>query len=153
MRISNLVFIGIIFSFYLLIGCRNNSSKQVISATDLSKQDYFYEPAVSVISGKLEIESFFGPPGYGENPQTDSREDAYILNLDNSINVISKAKEAEEDNFNVTKYNISKIQLTSTSEVKLTSYKNKKVCLTGTFFAAHTGHHHTDVLMDVMKIE
>ena len=45
-------------------------------------------------------------------------------------------KEIEEIGIDVTKYNISKIQLTSTCVVKLAKYKNKYVRLTGTFFGS-----------------
>lgn len=136
-----------------LVTDKNLARKEDTQTATTNQQDYYYESTVSIISGTIKIETFFGPPGYGENPQTDSREDSYILNLDNSINVISKSKEIEEGDFNSTKYNVSKIQLTSTSGVKLTNYKNKFVRLAGTFFGSHTGHHHTDVLMDVKKIE
>jgi ketosteroid isomerase-like protein len=136
-----------------LVTDKNLAKNETTKNTTANQQDYYYEPTVSIISGTIKIETFFGPPGFGENPQTDSREDSYILNLDNSINIISKSKDIEEGDFNSTKYNIAKIQLTSTSGVKLTNYKNKFVRLTGTFFGAHTGHHHTDVLMDVKKIE
>lgn len=136
-----------------LVTDKNRANKENPSFIEGNKQDYFYEPSVSIILGTIKIESFFGPPGYGENPQTDSREDSYILNLDSPINVISNEKEIEEGDFNYTKYNITKIQLTSTSNVNLTNFKNRIVRLTGTFFGASTGHHHTEVLMDVSKIE
>jgi hypothetical protein len=132
---------------------KNLAKKELTKTEHIKQQDYFYEPAVSVISGIIKIESFSGPQEDPENPQNDSREDCYILNLDNSINVISKIEKIEEDNFNGTKYNISKIQLVSDFDIKLTNYKNKHVRLTGTFFGAHTGHHHTDVLMHVTKAE
>lgn len=136
-----------------LVTDKNLAKKEQTKTTTPNQKEYFYEPTISVISGTLKIESFYGPPGYGENPQTDSREDSYILNLENSINVISKTKEVEEGDFNISKYNISKIQLTSSSGVKFTNYKNKNVRLTGSFFGASTGHHHTDVLLNINKIE
>ena len=40
----------------------------------------------------LKIEGFFGPPGYGDNLQTDSKENSYMLNLDKPINVIQESK-------------------------------------------------------------
>ncbi|MDR2964112.1 MAG: DUF4431 domain-containing protein [Bacteroidales bacterium] len=118
-----------------------------------NKQDYSFYPEISVISGKIKIETFFGPPGYGENPQTDAREDAYMLYLDSPINVISHVKEREEGDVDVTTYNIEKFQLASTSNVKFSPYKNKTVRVSGIFFGAISGHHHTPVLLDVQKIE
>jgi hypothetical protein len=136
-----------------LVTDKNLAKKKQIKNAAADQLDFLYEPSVSVISGIIKTESFFGPPGYGENPQTDSREDKLILSLDNSINVISYAEEIEEGEYNTTKYNISKVQLLSTSGVELSNYDNKKVYLTGTFFGSNTGHHHTAVLMDVNKVE
>jgi len=136
-----------------LITDKNIAQNKEPKNTQKNKHDYNYEPIISVISGEIKIESFFGPPGYGENPQTDSREDSYILNIDNSINVISETKEIEEGDPNTTKFNIVKIQLSSTSGIDFSNYINKPVRLTGTFFGAHSGHHNTAVLLDVSKVE
>ena len=167
----------IILSFGLLTGCNNNSKDKTantgakvdtaatktdtVPKQDLVKeptipasnqQDYSYEPAVSVITGTITTESFYGPPGFGEHPKTDSREEVYILALEKPINVISTAKETDDD-ANTTKKNVSKIQLISPDNVDLADYKNKKIRLTGTFFGPQTGHHHTDVLLDIQKLE
>lgn len=128
-------------------------SEEPVKPSMTNQHDYYYEPTVSIISGFIKNETFFGPPGYGENPQTDSREECYILNIDNPINVISNSSEKKEFDFNDTKYSISKIQLTSTSGVELSNYKNKLVRLTGTFFGAISGNHHTEILMDVKAIQ
>ena len=163
---KKIILMGLVIVSFL-VSCGSSSEKKsqslnvdedtipVYVPTEENKQDYFYYPEISIISGTIKIESFFGPPGYGENPETDSREDAYILHLDNSINVISKDKEPEEGDYNFTKYNIYKIHVTSssTTEVKLTNYINKKVRLTGTFSGSFSGHHHADVIMEVEKVE
>ena len=101
----------------------------------------------------MKVETYFGPPGYGENPQTDSREDSYILILDNSINVISNDDDIEEGEYNVTKFNISKVQLAADPKFNLRDYKNRVVRVSGRFFGAHTGHHHTQVLLFVTGLD
>ena len=136
-----------------LVTDRNLAKNKKVQTPQINQQDYNYEPTVSVIVGVIKAETFFGPPGYGENPKTDSKEHVYVLNLDKSINVISNTKDAEEDEFNSTKYDIQKIQLNPSEGIKLSKYKNKKVRLSGTFFGAHTGHHFTEVLLDVEKID
>lgn len=132
-----------------LVTDKNLAKKGKTKTVAVNQENYHFEPTESVISGTIKIETFFGPPGFGENPETDRRDNSYILNLDNPINVISKDK---DDDFNRTTYNVSKIHLTA-SDAKLTNYKNKFVRLTGTFFSADNGNHHTDVLMFVTKIE
>ena len=54
---------------------------------------------------------------------------------------------------NTTKENVSRIQLIMPGNIDASGYKNKTVRLTGTFFGPQTGHHHTDVLLDVQKVE
>lgn len=111
-------------------------------------KNFHFEPEESTITGTLSTQEFFGPPGYGETPETDTRETAYILTLDETINVLSKEKNSS---FNYSRYGVKKVQVTT--ELNLDKLVNKKVKLTGTFFGAHTGHHHTDVLLWVEKAE
>lgn len=129
---------------------QNSTKEQAVPAA--SQQDYEYGPTVSVITGTITKESFYGPPGYGEYPKTDKREEFYMLVLDKPVNVIYKG-EVTDENDDYTHKGVSKIQLLPADNIDLTNYKEKKVRLTGTFFWGHTGHHHTDVLMDVEKLE
>ncbi|MCL2027225.1 MAG: DUF4431 domain-containing protein [Bacteroidales bacterium] len=150
------LFYTIILSLAFATSCKNNPKSEITTKIEIAnQQDYYYEPTESVISGTIKSETFFGPPGYGDNPQTDSREDYYILYLDNSINVISESKEIEEGDFNYTRYNIYKIQIAPAfgSDITFTKYENKFIQLTGTFYGAHSGHHKTDVILSVNKIE
>lgn len=162
-------------SLCLLTSCNNSSNDKTSSSTtakedtsatnqNLNKepattipaadqQDYNFEPSVSEITGIIQAEIFYGPPGYGENPKTDKVEHFFMLILQKPINVVSTDKNADADDVNATKNNISKIQLLPADNIDLNNYIAKTVKLTGTFFGAHTGHHHTDVLMDVQKIE
>lgn len=113
-----------------------------------NQAEYSYEPSVSTISGKITSEVFYGPPGFGEKPETDKKEEQYLLVLDKPIDVITK------DDSNESKYKISKIQLLYNKDaVDMAKYTGSTVLLTGTFFSAHTGHHHTEVLMDVTALE
>jgi len=133
MKSTSFIFVQILLFSFALISCNNRSNAD-------NKQNYYYEPTVSVISGTIKVE----PCLYADDSVANIREDSYILNLEKSINVIS--------NFDTTK--ISKIQLTfNPDEVKVQNYKNKKVRLTGTFFGWDNGHHHTPVLINVNKIE
>ncbi|MFJ1490380.1 DUF4431 domain-containing protein [Capnocytophaga canis] len=169
MKSNNLIFLGLIGLVLSFVGCKDNSKQQAIQqnvqsniASDFHKPDenikknaegykeYFYEPSISVISGIIKIKTFFGPPGYGESPEVDAKEEVFILELRNPINLVA---DEEDDGFNPAQTNILEVQLTSTSDIKFTNYIDKNVCLTGSFFGAHTGHHFTDVLMDVAQIK
>jgi len=152
--------------FFVIVSCNNSADNKktdtvspkndtIVSnnpAPPATQKDFQYEPAISVISGTIATEMFYGPPGFGENPKTDKKEDIYLLVPDQPVNVIGPADQNEEDN-NTTKNNIVKIQLIFPETINPVDYKNKKVRLSGTFFGPETGHHHTDVLLDVQKLE
>jgi hypothetical protein len=171
---------GIVLGFCLLSSCNNNKTSTVsgnpvdstlpatikndttsqapeksqkVITTTANQQDYKYDPSVSVITGTIITEMFYGPPGYGENPKTDKQEHPYLLKLETPVNVISASGKTDEDEDNPTVNNISKIQLIWPDGIDMEKLINKPVRLTGTFFHAHTGHHHTDILMDVEKLE
>jgi hypothetical protein len=94
------------------------------------------------------LETFYGPPNYGENPKTDSRETQAILVLAKPICVDASPSTYEERESKQ-----RKITLVPPLGVNLGSYGGRFVTVTGTLFHAHTGHHHTQVLMQVAGSE
>lgn len=119
----------------------------------INSRNYFFEPVVSEIKGKLTLNSFYGLPSYGETPDKDAIENVWILNLEKSINIHQEKPKLEEDDFNSTQYDIDRIQLaTAKHEVDLNKYQDKHVIVNGTIWGTHTGHHFTTVLMDVISV-
>lgn len=162
------------FCFYFSNGCNNhskdnmktnsidNSTTKIVSSTQITQDankitttnsgnNYYFEPDISVIIGTLKVEMFYGPPNFGDSPETDSKEYSYILYPVHTINVIQKSD--KEQDFNFTTNDIVKFQLVPISEISLHPLVNKKIKVTGIFFGQHTGHHHTDVLLSVTKVE
>lgn len=136
----------------LFAGCTsesNTADHESDSAKQVSEQPktYLYEPAMSGLEGKLETETFWGPPGYGEDTLNDSKELCTVLILKEPIDVMADSTNELEESIR----NVKKIQLAS--NVKLDAYIGKRVLISGKLFSAQTGHHHTDVLMDVQKVE
>lgn len=130
--------------------CRNDrEDTEQTYPPQRSVEDFAFDPEISVISGTLTTALFYGPPGYGETPEDDSRENVYVLVTNKPVTITA----SEDDLMNTTVNNCTRVQLTSTTGIQLNGFKGKNVRLTGTFFSAHTGHHYTDVLMDVRKIE
>jgi outer membrane murein-binding lipoprotein Lpp len=173
MKKTILKYSAMALGFILWAGCSNNTKNKTSTHIDTAvtkgkmdtaaipthpeeekstanQENYQYD-SVSVITGIITTESFYGPPGFGEHPKTDSKEEVYILSVEKPITVISK--ETDENATNTTKENVSKIQLIMPDNIEAPAYKNKTVRLTGTFFGPQTGHHHTDVLLDVQKAE
>lgn len=112
---------------------------------------YSFEPAEVTLSGRIIYQDFFGPPNYGENPETDLVETAVILVLYEPINV--KGDPEKDYNSQIIK-NIKKIQLVVPWEkIGDENLSGKNVTAHGTLFEAITGHHRTQVLMAVDDLE
>ena len=111
-------------------------------------KNYSFDVPVEIY-GTIVAETFYGPPGYGENPDTDSKERYYLLLLDSPIDVIAKAG----DEYSETTKGVTKMQLVVDSDFYNGNYLNKFVKLNGSLFYWFTGHHHTQALLDVKGAE
>ena len=109
-----------------------------------------YEPAVVELRGKLTSKWFYGPPNYGENPKTDSKELLPILLLSEPVNVRGKPDPNYGSSEYVSVKNVRRMELVLRIPHKYMIGKN--VVVKGTLFHALTGHHHTEVLVDVQSI-
>ena len=109
-----------------------------------------YEPAVVRLRGTVELEWQYGPPNYGENPETDSRDLIAVLQLDKTVSVAGDPKSSSNtESFD----NVERIQLVTLDGRPFSPYAGKPVEVVGTLFARLTGHHYTDVLVIVKRIE
>ena len=120
-------------------------------ATALSAQaqrkQVHYGPEKVALTGRVVSRTFYGPPGYGENPKTDSRESQYILLLDRPIDVLGSPDDEAERG-------VKQITLV-VSDFKATPVRpwlHQRVVIEGTLFHAITGHHHTRVLIEVSTV-
>jgi hypothetical protein len=107
-----------------------------------------YEPEVVTLRGRLTTIMKYGPPNYGENPESDSVEYPIILMLPRPVRVQGdRGSELNSETFT----NITQVQLVIDDRVVpgYSRYFERDVVVTGTLFRSHTAHHHTDVLMTV----
>lgn len=107
-----------------------------------------YEPARVRLSGNVEIEGFWGPPNFGEDPDHDRIELSPILLLDSPVDVIGDPN--DELNFETVR-SVTRMHLVLKSSRQVRDLAGHHVVVEGTLFHAITGHHHTDVLMTVEK--
>ncbi len=129
----------------------DNSNKPVIQSDSQkieNKEWLTYEPTIVELKGKLVVKTFFGPPNFGENPKTDTKDRSWILSLDKPINV--RATSETDPILGPSIENVGELQLVL--QIPHRKFIGKKIIVKGTLFHAHTGHHHTDVLMDVQSI-
>jgi len=142
----------LIITSMALAACTTNPPAEG-ETTEVNKEnptEYQYEPAISTIHGTLSSKVYWGPPGYGEDTTVDERENVYLLLLDKGINIQAPKKDLS-DGYNAAINNVMQLQLVN--QQSLDAYLNKEVTVTGTLFGAQTGHHHTDVLLDVKSIK
>lgn len=106
----------------------------------------------ATLTGKLVEETFYGPPGYGSDPGHDKKELVLILQLPQSIDVLQAPDAGSE--FDVERLGVSKVSLTDPKDAGVDLHKliGQRIVVRGTLFGAHTGHHHTDVLMSGVEV-
>ena len=108
-----------------------------------------YEPDVITVTGTLQQQTFAGPPNYESVGKGDAAEKVLILRADNAICVNANTDNQQEKD-------VSDLQLVVAGQKQYRKYKSlvgRKVTVTGTLFQAHTGHHHTRVLLTVQALQ
>jgi len=111
-----------------------------------------YEPAVVTLHGSLIRKTFPGPPNYSDIHKGDRAETYFLLNLDSPI-CLDMDKSGPD--LRPSQKNVRTVQLIL-EEGTYERFKpllGKEVVARGSLFAAHTGHHHTPVLLTVSNLE
>ena len=111
-----------------------------------------YEPAVVTLHGSLIRKTFPGPPNYSDIHKGDRAETYFLLNLDSPICL---DMDKSDPDLRPSQKNVRTVQLVL-EEGTYERFKpllGKKVVASGSLFAAHTGHHHTPVLLTVANLE
>ncbi len=106
-----------------------------------------YEPKVVQLSGYLMEMTFAGPPEYYSIEKGDGSEVSWFIHLDKP----ACTQGTPGDDTDESKAPIAEIQLVLEPKQygKWKSLVGKSVIAKGKLFGSHTGHHHTDVLLDV----
>jgi Domain of unknown function (DUF4431) len=110
-----------------------------------------YEPTEVVLRGTLERATFPGPPNYRSVLDGDAAEEAWFLRLDQARCV----EASPSDESNRAQARVFEIQLTASGQGGGARYEQlvgRPVEATGTLFGAHTGHHHSAVLLTVSEL-
>lgn len=131
-----------VVAFYFIIITPDAKSEECLS----------YEPAIVRLTGAIVERTFPGPPNYESIKKGDAPEMALILELNRPVCV--KGDPDDEVN-SETEKNVKSMHLVI-HDGKYTYYRrllSKQVVANGTLFHAHTGHHRTKVLMEVIGIK
>jgi hypothetical protein len=102
-----------------------------------------YDEDTVRLSGVIELRTFPGAPGYGEDPAHDEREPAWILRLFEPICATGTGEIDKDESA------VREIQVVVEPELvhAFASIMGRPVTVTGTLFHSHSGHHHTPVLI------
>jgi Domain of unknown function (DUF4431) len=112
-------------------------------------QPLYYEHPQYAFRGTLAAESYAGSPNYGESPDTDSIETAYILSLDRPVAVRPHpGDEANLDRLDGVRH----VQLVGVLRGALSTAVGRRVTIRGTLSEAISSHHRTDALLNVDSI-
>lgn len=114
-----------------------------------------YEPAVVSLSGTVTLKTYPGPPNYESVADGDKPEKGWYLRLQKPICTVEDASDPEMPY--EAEANVSELQLVLIGKL-YEQYKSQlrvgsQLKIMGTLFHAHTGHHHTPVLLEVKTIE
>ena len=104
------------------------------------------------VQGTIEKVKSYGPPGFGEDPEHDQKDTAYILRLPQPIRVI-ESDPNEEINHTTTATEIQLVAFEFIKKLDVAATRHQKVVLAGEFFSGHTGHHIRELLMDVKSVK
>jgi hypothetical protein len=105
-----------------------------------------YGPNAVSITGTLARHTFYGAPGFGDDPAHDEKEPGFYLDLTVPICTV-----AGRDDVDRPLESVRRVQLVldSAGYARLRPFLGKRVTLSGTLFGASTGHHHAPILLDV----
>ncbi|MFZ2269487.1 MAG: DUF4431 domain-containing protein [Azonexus sp.] len=105
-----------------------------------------YDVEGITLSGKVVLRTFFGPPNYGENPETDARETQALLQLDQPLCTL-----ASEERDEPAERNQRLVTLVPMGGLSLKQYAGKHVSVQGSLYHADNGHHRTPVLIAIRQ--
>lgn len=142
----------------LLFACSSHKKHGSLSQTvnQQNKTTYYFEPDTTALVGTIKLCHAFGPPGYGETPESDEKVTYYAIHLSKPINILPSKNVSEDTTDLDTVPNLADIQLVVLDKVYFPLLKaavGKKAFVKGTLFAAETAHHYTPALLTLSQFE
>ena len=111
-----------------------------------------FEPTVESIVGTLVRRTFPGPPNYEDVKRGDQAETGWYITLAQPV-CFAGTPGDEPNSKDFARVNFVQLVLTHGEYKSDAELVGKHVRVTGTFFAAQTGHHHAPVLVQVRTLE
>ena len=126
----------------------------VLSQTDFTAANKCekYEPAVVTLKGVVNIVQAYGPPNFGEDPAHDAKEPFNKLTVERPICVDQGKDDLEPGVSEAAEFQLVLGIGQSSPQSFPSRFLGKPVTISGKLFHSITGHHHTEVLIDVTSI-
>jgi len=106
-----------------------------------------YEPTIVTLHGKVRMVSSYGPPGFGEDPVHDRREEFAVLDLDTQTCLT--AGRLDE----VARFGVVSFQLVPSPGARFTRrFLGTRVAVTGSLWTRESGEGVTNVLFVYSKV-
>lgn len=108
-----------------------------------------YGPDTVALTGHLERHMYYGAPGFGEDPAHDAQEVGFFLDLRAPV----CAAGGRSGQFGEPHHGVRRVQLVldSAGYARLRAQLGKTVTLRGSLLPSQSGHHHTPIILDVLK--
>jgi len=107
-----------------------------------------YEPAPVSLTGTIAMKEAYGPPGYGEDPAHDAKEQYPVLILASPICV---AGYPDDDMNSKNEVDQTAVQMVFIGSRLAPQLIGQKVTVSGNLFHRSSGHHHTNVLIKISE--
>jgi hypothetical protein len=113
------------------------------------------EPSPSIaLEGILEVGQFYGPPGYGENPDSDRVEHSVFLQLPATPTTqLSDSKALSELGSDAGRTYFVQLVIQESERSEAEKALGHRVRVIGVPFLPLTGHHRTPLLIDVRSLK
>ena len=124
----------------------------IADAVDPTAPCLNYDDSSVTLSGTIFTRTYFGPPNYGEHPESDARENAWLLLLDAPICVAGSSHPDLDNNSPERDQILIHLAAIHMDATLLERAVGKRATVRGSLFHRLTGHHRTPVLMDVYEV-
>jgi len=110
------------------------------------------DPAVTLV-GRLQVGEFFGPPNYGESPDTDRLERTYYLQLPAPPGIqVDRLQLPEDADSSAAWFHFVQLIVPDSLSSRARQLVGQRVAATGVLLTGVTGHHRTPLLLDVQTL-
>lgn len=145
---------GFVCSVFLLSFC---SPVLADGPAPQSPQPLSYGPAKVELIGTLLVKQEYGPPNFGENPDTDQKVQIYVLHLSVPVDIKAdsnpESNDPDTDNYSgVRDIQVFFLESAPKTDV-IKTFINKKIRVSGSLFEKTSPGDYMDVIMEVDAVK